>query len=54
MKFTVIRDNEELYLVNFPVGENGAAVNITTALTADACERVRAQGRGKSCFEIDL
>ena len=54
MKYTILFDGGEHYILHYPAGNNGVAVNITTALTADACERVREQARGRACFEVDL
>lgn len=54
MKYTILFDGGEHYILNYPAGNNGGAVNIRTALTADGCERVLKQARGRGCFEVEL
>lgn len=54
MRYTILLDGGEHYILNYPAGNNGGAVNIRTALTADGCERVLKQARGRACFEVEL
>ena len=54
MKYTILSERGEYYILHYPAGNNGVAVNITTALTAEACERVRAEARGRVFFDMEL